>query len=212
LLHFLNNERAFAAGVVGKLTRRLFNGTTNNRHADFLVAFEVLHVVERFLRAQQRDTAAWNDAFLNRRTRSVQRVFDTSFLLLHLGLSRSADVDDRNTAGEFRQALLQFLAIVITGRLFNLTTDLCDAALDIGFFAFAFDNGGIFLVDGDTLGSAHVFELDVLKLDTEVFADQSAAGQHRDVFQHRLATIAEAWSFDRADLQRAAQFVYDQSR
>src|SRR5213079_2352277 len=171
------------------------------------IAFEVLDVIERFLRAQQRDTAAWDDAFLNRRTRGVQRVFDPSFLLFHLGLSRSADVDDCDTACEFRQALLQFLAIVITGRLFNLTTDLCDAALDIGFFAFAFDNGGIFLVDGDTLGSAHVF-----KLDTEVFADESAASQHRDVFQHRLATIAEAGSFDRADLQRATQFVYDQSR
>src|SRR5581483_2979441 len=96
-----------------------------------------------------------------------------------------------NTAGEFRQALLQFLAIVIAGRLFNLTTDLGDAALDVGLFAFTFDNGGVFLVDRDALGPAEVFELDVLELDTEVFADQSAAGEHRDVFQHRLATIAE---------------------
>ena len=39
-----------------------------------------------------------------------------------------------------------------------------------------------------------------------------AAGQHRDVFQHRLATIAEARRFHRADLQRAAQFVHDQGR
>src|SRR5207244_6224203 len=103
--------------------------------------------------------------------RGVQRIFDASFLLFHLRLSRSANVDDRNAAGEFRQALLQFLAIVIAGRLFNLTTDLGDAALDIGLFAFAFNNGGVFLVDGDTLGSAHVIELDVLKFDTEVFAD-----------------------------------------
>ncbi len=113
----------------------------------FSSAFEVLHVIERFLRTQECDTAAWDDAFLNRRTRGVQRVFDASFLLFHLGLGRSADVDDCNAAGEFRQALLQFLAIVIAGRLFNLTTDLGDAALDIGFFAFAFDNGGVLLVD-----------------------------------------------------------------
>src|SRR5881275_1746955 len=176
LLHFLNDERAFAARVVSKLTRRLFNGTANNRHADFFIAFEVLDVVERFLRAQQRDTAAWDDAFLNRRTSGVQRVFDPSFLLFHLGLSRSTDVDDRNASGEFRQALLQFLAIVIAGRLFDLTTNLSNAALDIGFFAFAFDNGGVLLVHCDALGPAHVVELDVLKLDTEVFADQSAAG------------------------------------
>src|SRR4029077_20508997 len=182
LLDFLDNERAFAARVVGKLTRRLFNRPTNNRHADFLIASEALPVVERFFRAHQRDTAACDDAFLNRGTRGVQRIFDTSFFLFHLGLGRSADVDDRNTACEFRQALLQFLAIVIAGRLFNLTTDLGDAALDIGFFAFAFDNGGVLLVNGDALGSAELFDLDVLKLDAEIFTDQSAAGQHRDIF------------------------------
>src|SRR5438874_7251343 len=173
LLDFLNNKRAFAARVVGKLTRRLFNRAADNRHADFLIAFKALDVVERFLRAKQRNTATWDDAFLNRRTRSVQRVFDPSFLLFHLGLSRSADVDDCNTAREFRQALLQFLAIVIAGRLFNLTTDLSNAALYIGLFAFAFDNGGVLLVDGNALGFAEVFELDVLELDAEIFADQT---------------------------------------
>ena len=30
------------------------------------------------------------------------------------------------------------------------------------------------------------------------------AGEHRDVFEHRLATIAESRGFDRGDLQRAA--------
>src|SRR5207245_1010667 len=43
------------------------------------------------------------------------------------------------------------------------------------------------------------------------FADQTPAGQYGDVFQHRLATIAEAGCFHRADLQCAAQFVHDQS-
>src|SRR6266511_3321940 len=69
-----------------------------------------------------------------------------------LGLGRSADVDDCNAAGEFRQALLQFLFVVIAGRLFNLTTDLRDAALDIGRFTSAFDDRGVFLVDSDAFG------------------------------------------------------------
>src|SRR5207249_3073024 len=128
------------------------------------------------------------------------------------GLSRSADVDDRNTAREFPQGLLQFLAIVIAGRLFDLTTDLGNPALDIGFFAFAFHDGGVLLVNGDAFGTAEVFELDVLELDAEVFADQTPAGQHGDVFEHRLTTVAEAGRFHRADLQCATQFVYDQGR
>ena len=39
-----------------------------------------------------------------------------------------------------------------------------------------------------------------------------AVGQHRDVLQHRLATIAEARRLDGADLERAAQLVHDERR
>src|SRR5205823_8915693 len=74
----------------------------------------------------------------------------------------------------------------------------------------AFDNGGVLLVDSNALGLAEVFELDVLELDAEIFTDQTTTGEHGDVFQHRLATIAEAGRFHRADLQRAAQFVHDE--
>src|SRR5207253_2656438 len=176
LLHFLDNERAFRAGVIGQLTHRLFDRATHDLDADFFIGVEASHVLERFLRSDNRDTATRDDAFLDRRPRGVQRVFDARLFLFHLGLGRCADVDDGNTAREFRQALLEFLAIVIAGRLFNLTTDLSDAALNVGVLARAFDNGCVFLVDGDALRFAQVFELDVLELDPEVFANHFAAG------------------------------------
>ena len=53
LLHFLDNERAFCASVIGKLTRRFLNGAAHDLHADFLVGLKVLHVIERFLRTQK---------------------------------------------------------------------------------------------------------------------------------------------------------------
>ena len=81
LLDFLHDQRAFLASVVGKLTQRRFNGTANDLKAGFLVAFE-FHVLQRFLRTDQSNTAAWDDAFFDRRTRSVQRVFDASLLSL----------------------------------------------------------------------------------------------------------------------------------
>jgi hypothetical protein len=46
-----------------------------------------------------------------------------------------------------------------------------------------------------------------LELDAEVFGDQLAAGEDRDVLEHRLAAIAEARSLHRRDLQTAAQLV-----
>src|SRR5207237_10222572 len=200
LLNFLDNERAFRAGVVGQLPHRLFDRASHDLDADFFISVEASHSFERFLRSNKRDTATRDDAFLDCRTRRVQRVFDARLFLFHLGLGRCADVDDGHTARKFRETLLEFLAIVIAGRLFNLPTDLSDPALDVGVFARTFDDGGVFLVDGHTLGLAQVFELDVLELDPEVFADHFPTGQHRDVFQHRLATIAEARGFDRADL------------
>src|SRR6266403_1161356 len=143
---------------------------------------------------------------------SRPRMFSSDFWARINATPPPATMPSSTAARVFRQSLLEFLAIVIAGRLFNLTTDLSDAALDVGVLAGTFDDGRVFLVDGHALGLAQVFELNVLELDPEVFADHFAAGQHRDVFQHRLATIAEARGFDRADLQCAAQFVHDQSR
>jgi hypothetical protein len=48
---------------------------------------------------------------------ACKRVFDAGFLFLHLGLGRSADIDDGDATGEFGQAFLQFFAVVIRGGL-----------------------------------------------------------------------------------------------
>ena len=66
----------------------------------------------------------------------------------------------------------------------------------------------VFSLSTTTLfGAAEVFKTDGLKLDTEVFGDALAAGQHRDVFHHGFTAIAEAGAFDGAHIDRAAQFV-----
>ena len=82
-------------------------------------------------RAQQRHAAAGNDAFLDRRAGGVQSILDAGLLFLHLGLGGRADLDDRNAAGQLRQPLLQLLAIVVGGGLFDLRAELLDAAFDV---------------------------------------------------------------------------------
>ena len=54
-----------------------------------------------------------DDALFDRRAGRVQRVLDAGLLLLHLGLGRGADLDDRDAAGELRQALLELLPVVV---------------------------------------------------------------------------------------------------
>src|SRR6266704_88812 len=45
------------------------------------------------------------------------------------------------------------------------------STLNVVLLAFALDNGGIFLVDGNALGFAKLIELHVLELDPEIFRD-----------------------------------------
>ena len=90
-----------------------------------------LEALERLLRADQRDAAAGDDALFDGRARRVERVLDARLLLLHLGLGRRADLDDRDAADELREALLELLAVVVAGRLLDLGADLRDAALDL---------------------------------------------------------------------------------
>ncbi len=115
-----------------------------------------LQAVERRSRAQQSHAAARNDAFFDRRARGMQSILDTGFLFLHFGLGRRADLDHRNAAGQLRQPLLQLLAIVVGGGLFDLGAQLLDAAFDVLGFAGAVDDGGVVLVHRDALGLAQV--------------------------------------------------------
>ena len=158
------------------------------------------------------DAAAGDDAFLDRRPGRMHRVVDAVLALLDLDFGRAADPDDRNAAGQFRQALLQFLLVVFGGRLLDLGAQLRAATLDIRLLAGAVDDRRVFLLDAHFLGPAEHVERDVLELDAEILADHLTAGQDGEVLKHRFAPVAEAWGLDRRDLEPAAQFVDDERR
>src|SRR5262249_17084302 len=142
--------------------------------------------------AQQSRAAARNNAFLDGRTRGVHGVLDASLLLLQLSLGSRANLDDGDASNELRKALLKFFLVIVGSSVFDLLADLLNAAFDFGWLASPFDDGGIVLVDGDLLGAAKVFDLHVFELDAEILGDGLAAGQGGYIFQHGLATVAEA--------------------
>ncbi len=94
----------------------------------------------------------------------------------------------------------------------TLILDLADPLLQVRMIAGAFDNRRGALVDRDLLGASQMLQSQILELNAQVFADQRAVGQHRDVAQHRLAAVAEAWRLHRADVQHAAKLVDHQQR
>ena len=96
-------------------------------------AIVVGELADRLLGAQQRDAAARHDAFLDRGAGGVERVLDAILLFLDLDLGGAADADHRDAAGEFGQPLLQLLAVIVGGGLFDLRLDLLTRA-SISFF------------------------------------------------------------------------------
>ena len=81
---------------------------------------------------------------------------------------------------------------------------------DIAILTGAVHDRGLFLLDDHLLGAAEHGRGDVLELDAEIFGDQLAAGEDRDILQHGLAAVAEARRLDGSDLEAAAQLIDDE--
>src|SRR6476659_5490329 len=208
--NLLEDDRAFTTRVLHDHAEGLLDRLANDVDADLLLAVVELERLERLLRANERNTAAGDDTFLDRSARCMQRILDPSLLLLHLGLGRGADVDHRHTAGDLRETLLELLLVVVRRRLVDRGADLGDTALDLVVLTGAVDQRGVVLVDDDALRLAEVGDLRVLELESDFVRDDLAARDHRDVLQHRLATIAEARRLHGRHAERAAELVHDQ--
>src|SRR6202043_2539986 len=206
-----DHDRAFDTGILGDLADRRFQRLQHDVDAGLHIGVVVVDATDRLLGAQQRHAAARHDAFLHGRAGGVEGVLDAVLFLFHLDLGRAADANDRDAAGELGKAFLQLLAVVVRGGLLDLRLDLADAGLDVLFLARAADDRGVFLVDHHLAGAAEHVDRHAFELHAELFRDQLATGQDRDVFQHRLAPVAEAGGLDGGDLE-ATGHAFDNQR
>src|SRR6202161_1500334 len=186
-----NHHSAFVSGVVNDLAHGLFESALHDVDANGFVIVQ-LELFECRDAATQRSAAAGNNAFLDSRACGVHGVLHTSLLFLQLGLGCCPHFNYGDAAYQLGQTLLQLFAVVIRRGVFHLRANLANAAFDLAGFPAAFNDRGVVLVDGDFLGAAEIFHLHVLELDAEIFSDSLAARQRSDVFQHGLATVAEA--------------------
>ena len=99
----------------------------------------------------------------------MQRVFDACFLLFHLDFSGCAYLDNCNTTGELRNALLKLFAIVVRRRVLNLNTNFADATLDSFRITRTINDRGVVLVHGDALGITEVLKTGTLEIKTHFF-------------------------------------------
>ena len=86
----------------------------------------------------------------------------------------------------------------------QLGAQLGDAVCDVLGRAGAVNNGGVVLGDRDAAGGAQHLQANLVQGQADLRGDNLRTGQGRDVLQHGLAAVAEAWSLDGNDVQRAA--------
>ncbi len=139
----LDDDRAILPGIGHQFAHWGFQRLADDGDADGFVFAGHLDFVQRGDGVDEDDLAAWDDTFLDGGTRGGEGILDAMLLLFQLGLGRRADADDGNAAGEFGQALLELLFVVVAGTLVDLDADLLDAALDLGFVALAADDCGL---------------------------------------------------------------------
>src|SRR5581483_8606410 len=116
------------ASVVGDLPARCLHRSPHDAGTDRLVTVEVERLHRR-AGPQQGGATAGHDALLDRGPGRGHGVFDAVLLLLELDLGGGADLNDRHTAGELGQPLLELLTIPVRVGVIDLGLDLLDAAL-----------------------------------------------------------------------------------
>ena len=126
----VDDDRRLEARVVRELADRLLERALDDLRARLLVGDLDVVELDRLDRVQERDTAAGDDALLERRAGRLHGVLDAMLLLLHLGLGRSADLDHRDAARQLREPLLELLAVEVGVGVLDLGLELLDPGLD----------------------------------------------------------------------------------
>src|SRR5207302_4580333 len=154
----VQHDRGLLARVGDDLTQRLFQGAAHDLDAGLLVGVVALDLVQGAAGADVSDSAAGDDAFLDRRAGRVQRVLYAGLSFLHLDFGRGAYLDDRNAASELGHPLLQLFLVVVAGDFLDLGADALHPRLDRLGIAGPVDEGGLFLVYFDALCLAQVLQ------------------------------------------------------
>ena len=200
----LDDHCTILTGVLGQFADGGFQRLADDIHTDGLVFAIHLDLVKRGNGIDKDDLSTRNNPFFNGCPGGRQGIFHAMLLLFELGFSGSANTDDGNAAGEFRQAFLEFFFIVVAGALIDLHSDLLDATLDLLRITLSANDGGVVFIGNDLFSFAQVLDGGGFKLAPGFFGDELPACQDGDILHHGLAAVAKAWGFDSQDVQHSA--------
>ena len=174
LFHLRDNDGIFLSGILRNLAERVFECPSDDGDPNFFSSIVEFEGIKSGLCSDECNATTNDHAFFNGGTCGVHGIFNPCFLLFHFDFSCRTNVNHSDTTGEFREAFLQFFAVVVRCCVFNLPTDLIDTSLDGFSRAFAFDDGGVIFVDNHAFGTTEVVQGDVFEVDAEVFRDNAS--------------------------------------
>src|SRR3954447_5150103 len=209
--HLLPDDATLHAGVHRDLLERLLQRTGDHLGPGGLVTVERARERQHLLLGtEQRHATAGHDALFHGSLGGLHCVLDAVLLLLELHLGRGADLDDRDTAGQLGETLLELLTVVVGVGVLDLRTDLLDPAVDLLLRATTLDDGRLVLGHDDLASATHELQPDVLELEADLLGHDLTTGEDGDVLEHGLAPLAEAGGLDGDRLERAADLVDDE--
>src|SRR3954471_2302821 len=208
----LRDDATLEAGVDRDLLQRRLERDPHDVGTGLLVALELELLESDGGGLRQSNATTGDDALLDGGLGVAHRVLDAVLALLQLHLGGGTGLDDRNTAGQLGQALLQLLAVVVGVRLLDLGADLVDATLDLVGVAGALDDGRLVLGGDELARPAQQGQVGVLELEADLLADDLTTGEDGDVGEHGLAAVTEAGGLDGDRLEGATDLVHDQGR
>ena len=133
-------------------------------------------------------------------------------LLFQFHFSGSANFDHTYATSQLGQALLELLAVIVAGRLFNQGADLAHTSLDLLLFASPLDDSRVVFGNYNCAGPSQVTETGILKFEAGLLGDDFTTGENSDIFQYGITAVAKARSLHGHDIKGTAQFVDDQCR
>ena len=91
---------------------------------------------------------------------------------------------------------MQLLSVVVAVTLFDFSTNLVYATLNLVSISATFDNCGFILGHNDLAGTAKEIQSGGFELETNFFTDDLGACEDCDVLKHCFPAIAKAWGLN----------------
>ena len=211
ILNLLKDNGTFETGVGNDLTERLFDSAFNDFDTCGFIVVVAYKTFESLDTTDVANTSTGNDTLGDSGASCRKCVINAVFLLFHLNLRGSTDVENGNTTCELGKTLLEFLAVVIALGCSDLVLDLSNTLGNTFFVACAIHDCSVLLVNGNLFGCTKEVDSCAFEFKALFFRNYHTTSEDCDIFEHFFAAVAKTGGFNGAHFQRTAETVDNES-